>query len=90
MEKVIAAAIQFYNSDTQSYIVMTGIRHADILHNIYILEIPYNHNLATQGFITNYGHFVDRYAAKVIAVKANQLIVPVELTYAQLYSEDVW
>lgn len=90
MEKIIAAAIQFYNEETKSYIVMTGIRHADIFLDMYKLHIDYNKKLYKQGFITNHGNFVDRYAAKEIAVAAEQLIVPIEETYAELFSEDVW
>ena len=90
MEKVIAAAIQFYNEETKSYVIMTGIRHAEIFHDMFLLQINYDKNHSKQGFLTNDGRFVDRYEAKDIAVAAKQLIVPAEQTYAQLFSEDVW
>lgn len=90
MEKVIAAAIQFYNIETKSYVTLTGIRHAEIFHDMFLLQINYDKKLSKQGFLTNDGRFVDRYEAKNIAVEAGQLIVPVEQTYAQLFSEDVW
>ncbi len=90
MKKILAAAIKFYQEDTDSWITMTGIRHADILHNMYLLHIKHNKQKSIQGFITNYNEFVDRYEAKEIAVEANQLIVPIEQTYNELFSEDVW
>lgn len=90
MEKLIASAIKFFNKETQEWIVMTGVRHADILHDMYTLKIDYDKNAYYQGFITNAGEFVNRYEAKYIAIAANQLIMPIENTYAELFSEDMW
>lgn len=90
MEKIIASAIKFLNKDTREWITMTGVRHADIWYDIHKLNIKYNKEYCYQGFITNGGNFVDRYEAKLIAVEANQLIVPLETTYTELYSEDIW
>lgn len=90
MQKLIASAIKFYNKETQEWIVMTGVRHADILHDMYILKIQYDKNAYYQGFLTNDGQFVNRYEAKEIAFKSGQIIVPIEETYAELFSEDVW
>ena len=90
MEKLIASAIKFYNKETKEWIVMTGMRHADILYDMYMLHIDYDKKKYQQGFLTNHGNFVDRYEAKNIALAANQLIVPEEQTYAELFSEDVW
>ena len=98
MEKIIASAIRFYNLETKSYFVFTGVRHPDIFNDMYRLGIKYDKKLTTQGFLTNKGQFVDRYIAKRIAVNANQLIenpnqliAPDEYsTFAELFSEDVW
>lgn len=90
MKKLIASAIKFYNEDNGKWIVMTGIRHANILYDMYTLKIKYDKSLCIQGFLTNDGDFVDRYEAKDIAIKANQIIVPFEDTYPELFSEDVW
>lgn len=90
MEKLIASAIKFYNQKTQEWIIMTGVRHADILYDMHTLGIEYDKRAYYQGFLTNYGNFVNRYEAKLIAIEAKQLIVPLEETYAELFSEDVW
>ena len=41
-----------------------------------------------QGFLTDDGYFVDRYEAKKIAQKANQIVE--ETNLLQLFSEDIW
>ena len=90
MEKLEAAAIKFYDLKLNHWFIMIAKRHADVFHKMYSYNIVYDKKTAIQGFITNYGRFVDRYEAKQIAVAANQLIVPAEETYAELFSEDVW
>ena len=90
MEKLIASAIKFYDKDSHNCIIMTGIRHASVLYDMYKLGIKYDKQKTIQGFITSENRFVDRYEAKQIAIKANQLIVPEEETYSELFSEDVW
>jgi hypothetical protein len=84
MEKIVAAAIQVKVDNIVS--VYIGKRHGEIYEGIPIAKM----NNPIEGFITNTNRFVDRYEAKEIAVAANQLIVPIEETYAELYSEDVW
>ena len=89
MEKIIAAAISYPVNDIISCID-SGERHNEIyegLYKSYGSQLPED---LIEGFLTNTGRFVDRYEAKEIAVAANQLIVPIEETYAELYSEDVW
>ena len=54
------------------------------------MDCNYDKKSAIQGFLTNKDRFVDRYEAKEIAIAANQLIVPEEETYTELFSEDVW
>ena len=90
MQKLIASAIKFYNGETQEWIIMTGVRHANILYDMHTLGIKYDKQRYYQGFPTNDGEFVNRYEAKLIAIEAKQLIVPIEETYAELFSEDVW
>lgn len=88
-EKVVMAAIKFYTDENRVFpIVITAERHADIRERLHIKNISSFHEI--DGFWTSKNRFVDRYEAKEIAVAANQLIVPIEDTYNELYSEDVW
>lgn len=88
-EKVVAAAIKFYSNDNPlSPTVMTARRHADVWERLSFTNI-YSYD-EVEGFWTSNDRFVDRYEAKKIAVAANQLIVSIEETYNELYSEDVW
>ena len=91
MERLIAAAINFYYEETDTWLIFTGVRHSDIYEQLNQLKIKYDRvKFCVEGFLTNKGEFVDRYNAKVIALNANQLIVPEEETYGELYTEDVW
>ena len=90
MEKIEKAAIKFYETKYNCWIIFTGQRHADILWNMFNMDCNYDKKSAVQGFLTNKDRFVNRYEAKEIAIAANQLIVPEEETYAELFSEDVW
>jgi hypothetical protein len=85
-EKVIAAACKI--STDENIFILTAERHADVREILYCANIKYNN--ITDGFWTDKDRFVNRIEAKKIAVAANQLIVPIEETYPELYSEDVW
>lgn len=88
--KLVAAAIKFTLLNEFYPFIVTAKRHADVFEKLYKLNITYDKSTAVQGFLTDTNQFVDRYEAKKIAVAANQLIVPLEDTYAELFSEDVW
>ena len=90
MEMIVSAAVYFYEKDSKYPKIFTGKRHANIFEDMYNKHIDYDKSTHVQGFLTSYYRFVDRYEAKRIAVAANQLIVPEEKTYAELFSEDVW
>ena len=85
-EKVIAAACKVFTED--NVLILTAKRHVDVREKLYLNNIKYKS--ITDGFWTNKDRFVNRVEAKKIAVAANQLIVPIEETYPELYSEDVW
>ena len=88
--RLVAAAIKFTLLNESYPCIVTAKRHADVFEKLYKLNIAYDKSTAVQGFLTDTNQFVDRYEAKEIAVAANQLIVPLEDTYAELFSEDVW
>ena len=88
MEKVVAAAIMVWIKDNDFPQIITAKRHADAFELVHKSNVLITK--AIHGFLTDQNRFVDRYEAKDIAVAANQLIVPIEETYNELYSEDVW
>lgn len=88
--RVISAAIKYRPLDSKSFMIVIGKRHSDIWEWLFNNKIQYDKDSVIQGFFTDTNQFVDRYEAKKIAVEANQLIVPEEETYQELYSEDVW
>ena len=89
MEKIMIAAIQITTIENDT-IVMTGVRHADIWEDIHRMRANIKMRRKTEGFLTNKNRFVNRVEAKKIAVAANQLIVPEEETFTELYSEDIY
>ena len=89
--KLIAAAIKYFIHDTDDEfidLVLTGQRHSEIRDKAH--ERHYDKYENIEGFLTDNCEFVNRWTAKQIAVAANQLIVPLEETYPELYSEDIW
>ena len=90
VERLIASAIKFYTLDSDYPMIMCGKRHCDIYESMWRASLNYLKSTAIQGFLTDKDRFVDRYEAKTIAIAAGQLIVPIEQTYAELFSEDVW
>lgn len=89
MEKIMIAAIRIDTIENDT-IVMTGVRHADIWEDIHQMRAHIKMRRKTEGFLTNKNRFVNRVEAKKIAVAANQLIVPEEETFTELYSEDIY
>ena len=90
--RIVAAAIRYELIDSDEGWVDIDRRHESIRTKnakYYTKEFRDNVRI-TEGFWTDTDNFVDRYTAKEIAVAANQLIVPIEETYLELYSEDVW
>lgn len=88
--KIVKAAVKFYDLDNDhAPIIIEAKRHCDA-YELAQLTINYDRNNVVEGFVTDTDEFVDRIEAKKIAVEANQLIVPIEETYNELYSEDVW
>lgn len=86
---IVASAILFYENERPDYpVIMTGLRHCDVLERIFQLHISYNKNTAVQGFIDEHGKFYDRFDAKYEAQKCGQLIV--DDGNRALYSEDIW
>ena len=51
------------------------------------LRVTYD---ATQGFLLSDGRFVNRKAAKLVAIKAGQLLPRANAHSTELFSEDVW
>lgn len=85
-ERIVAVAIKHPSGTV--YQLPPPNRH----HNVIAVMIKGRTGAvmeSEQGFVTSTGRFVDRYAAKTIAVAANQQ-VPGHHNLPQLYSEDVW
>jgi hypothetical protein len=64
--------------------IHTGKRHHEILHSAPTFG-GYKHGI--QGFVTNDGLFVNRKAARRIAIRAGQVT---ETISSELTSEDLW
>lgn len=90
MEKIFCAAVKIIQNEGAYPLIICGHRHADCWETAHEHHITYLTENTIQGFLTDSNRFVDRYEAKKIAVAANQLIVPIEETYAELYSEDIY
>lgn len=86
---IISSAIKFYQSNDELYpIIMTGLRHPNILEKIFRLGIQYNKDTMIEGFLIDKNQFLNRYEAKEEAQRCNQIVS--DDCGMQLYSEDVW
>lgn len=84
--KLASSAIKFQMIDSDYWTVMCGLRHADILEQMFKMGVKYKKESAVQGFWTSESSFVDRYDACGIAWEAGQITEQLNI----LYSEDVW
>jgi hypothetical protein len=86
-ERIIAAAVQHFDNG-QIWAVEAPGRHHHVLWVMDMLHVPPMYH-RDQGFLTNWGRYVDRKEAALIAAAANQLINK-QSTPSELFSEDVW
>lgn len=85
---IICSAIKFHLVSNPIYpVIMTGLRHSDILEQMFNLRLVYNKIGAVQGFLTDEYQFLDRYKAKEHAISCGQIKTS---EYEELYSEDIW
>lgn len=84
MVRISEAAVKLKNG-----IVIHGMRHGSILHNLVKLEVPRDLVLgAIQGFVDNKGVFYTREEALKLVQSNGQLNVPI--IGGVLTSEDLW
>lgn len=88
-EKILFAAIQFYDTDEKAIKILEGRRHSEILQQMHERGIRYDRDAAIQGFTTNRGHFITREQGRILAENNGQLKLGVH-TKNQLFSEDLW
>lgn len=91
-ERIVAAAIKM---DGVIWTVPAPGRHHDVIRRICEMcpSVDVVPGDATQGFVTDKDRFVDRTAAAILAILANQVKKDVRLSDLrgrQLYSEDLW
>lgn len=94
MEKITYAALLIRNAVARTGLpviqsmVVVGRRHCDCFEKAFHAGWKYDKNQVTQGFVTDSGHFLDRYEAMELALKTGQLKEPTGLK--ELFSEDLW
>lgn len=66
------------------------LRHCHVMAAICGLFPDNRDSLATQGFVTDAGRYVDRYEAAQIAIAAGQIDERDLSPTGQLFSEDLW
>lgn len=88
-EVIVCAAIHFFNiCDPDIKITIPSIRHYDVICNTLLDNFAYDEwNEDCQGFITNYGRFVDRKEALGIAKQNDQIKYGIGYEPEELYSE---
>ena len=82
------SAIKFYLRGEDRPIIMTGLRHPEILEKMFSMQLNYDKERMVQGFLNHEDKFLDRRTAKFEARRCNQLIEDTE--YGELFSEDIW
>lgn len=70
------------------FVITSPARHHDVIRVAYNYSANHESN-GEQGFVTSKGDFVDRVTAKLIAIKANQLL-PRHSNGDDLFTECIW
>lgn len=96
-ELIVCSAIKFsmtnlFDSNYNKDFILPMVRHyspdgREILNLIRTPNTAYEINELEQGFLTNYGRFVDRKEALAIAKAHNQIICDIGYEPKELYSE---
>jgi hypothetical protein len=86
-ERIVGSAVLHYGTG-QIWAVEAPGRHHHVLWAMDMLKVPHAYH-RDQGFLTNWGRYVDRKEAALIAAAANQLLDK-QFTPPELFSEDVW
>lgn len=88
-ELIACSAVKFFNINYPNLeVIIPCIRHHDSFVNDILDYFAYNEwEESEQGFITNYGRFVDRKEALAIAKANNQIINDIGYEPDELYSE---
>lgn len=86
-ERIVAAAIQI---DGVTFSLPQPARHGQVLHSLDHLLSSAQLAVATQGFLTSEGRFVNRVMAKHIAHRAKQPIIRDDPHPRDAFSEDFW
>ena len=90
---ILAAAIKFHIDSTNQDVVLCGSRHHQIFKQLEPLgfEAGKGYKVIEQGFITDRGHFMDRYHAWYEAYACGQLKPAILCRNTkELFSEDLW
>lgn len=88
-QRIVCAANKFVDQCGQLYIVL-GIRHYDTLMNEAIRRLPPGMYEKEQGFVDQYGNFLTREEAHVVALKANQITQRCGGDDNRLFSENLY
>lgn len=84
-ETIVAAAIKIGDDLIMS--LPKPARHADIhSHMNYTWGTAKPFGKQTEGFLTSTGRFVDRWQARIVALRAEQITQ----CHSELYTDDVW
>lgn len=86
-ERIAGSAVLHYGTG-QIWVVEAPGRHHHVLWAMDMMKVPHAYH-RDQGFLTNWGRYVDRKEAALIAAAANQLLDK-QCIPPELFSEDVW
>lgn len=88
-ELIICAATKFFNiTDPDIDLIIPSVRHYDLISDEILGNIEYDEwEEEEQGFLTNFGRFVDRKEALKIAKENNQVKYSIGYDPDELYSE---
>ncbi len=87
-QRIVCAANKFIGID-RTHIVL-GARHYDTLMRQMVQLLPKGCYEKEQGFIDQFGNFLTREEAFVVATKANQIIRRVGGDDGKLFSENLY
>lgn len=94
---IIASAMKVHVESTDSYVIMCGLRHSDIILQFKLLGFHpgKEYKIVEQGFIDHKNNFLNRVDAWNHALNCGQLAANIieerdMKVEQQLFSEDLW
>ena len=90
MQRTVVAAANRYNREGEEPLIICGVRHHDEIMNSVLDAIGMKGFTTEQGFVDQWGNYMDREEAAYVATYSGQRMRNTRFDRKYLFSEDCW